>query len=97
MVGKETRVILAILGVVALVLVGWYIHHQIYSSGYDACQGFYTDAMSKAQSAARKEIVKIGDNYDKEKKKFIHKGDSGHAVGERIGDVLDLLSKRPKN
>lgn len=45
------RVYLAIALAAALGLCGWYAHHKVYRSGYDAGQKSVQDALAKAEDA----------------------------------------------
>jgi len=91
---KNWRILAGLGAVVAVVLVLRWVHTQIDQAGYNRCQNEHATAQAEAAEAARVNIVKIGDEYAKEKQKLVSKGDSGHGVGDRVRDALDVLRSR---
>lgn len=88
------RIIAAGVGVVAVLLFGWYIHGQIYQSGVTACENANALAVAEQKETARGIIIEMGKSYDKDVKDFISKGDTGHGVGMRTSDAFDKLRQR---
>lgn len=91
---KNWRILGAAAGVTAFLVAGWYIHRQIYQEGYNTCQIEHKAAQAIASEQARNKIIKIGESYEKHSQAIIDKGDTGHGVGSRVSDVLDLLHSR---
>jgi len=91
---KNWRVFAWIGAILAVLMVGWYIHGSIYQKGYNARVGEELAARAAADEQARTEIIKIGNEYENERQKIIQKGDSGHGVGGRVSDALDILQSR---
>lgn len=97
---KHAR-LLVVLGVLAvagaLFAAGWYIHGVVWQQGYTARLNEEKAAQKEAADAARKEIINIGEKYEKPKQKIMESGDSGYGVGDRVSNALDWLHSNTGN
>ncbi len=92
---KNWRILAILAGVVALAGGLTYAHHHVFQSGVQACENEAAGRAAAAAAAARLNIIKTDEKYEKATQKLAAMGDTGDGVGGRVTAVLDSLYDTP--
>lgn len=82
------------LAIIAGLFALWGAYAYAKAQGVKECQADYEAALWKAQEESQKQLRKVKESYDKDKRALLAAEDSGYGVGPLTSNVLSGLRNR---